>query len=440
MRDEDEIRLQGHDALVSAERDVALLEGHTLLAGGGDTEPVIKVLQPKPRGMRLLSILKGHNHAITQLAADTAGRYHFSASAGDHTVIVWDALTFTPVQVFKDVDVGGMALAPDSLFISSFKPPYLKRWSVSTQSTVSLSSDVATMAREEAQVAFNAPKSLGTALLASIYPNYDKAASHEIDEKRELHSLKMASSKDSKRVKKGSGRLPAPMESPATSIHLSASQRHVRQQHAEVWARLLHEFSTTRIVASRQQPWCKRKLIVGYDGATRPGAAVAVNSGGGAMGGDDLEISLAAPSAQIDENERAQVVIRWMSQYYRQEATPDFQMNPALALHTEGKSDKALGSRRLVAKLGGIVTMSRGGKDTSKAFSRASADDVDNYDYTNTKYQDNVPISGKRLKETPRARARRQQEALRMQEKGREALHSIDGPASCFRYRPLGRE
>ena len=112
------------------------LEGHLVLVGGGDGDPSVKVLQPKTKGIRLLTALLGHSKAVTHISTDAAGRYFFTASSAEHKILVYDGLSFSILRSFDDISIGGISLGENCLIVSSFRPPFLKMWRVFDTKTV----------------------------------------------------------------------------------------------------------------------------------------------------------------------------------------------------------------------------------------------------------------------------------------------------------------
>ena len=106
------------------------LEGHTLIVGGSDLNPTVKLLTRHSRGIREVAELKAHEKAITKVCADAAGRFIFTASTGDKKVLIWDALTFICEAKFENLGIGDMTLGPNCLLISTFKPPFIRLWNV----------------------------------------------------------------------------------------------------------------------------------------------------------------------------------------------------------------------------------------------------------------------------------------------------------------------
>jgi hypothetical protein len=314
------------------------LEGHIILVGGGDAEPVVKVLQPQTRGIRLLSILRGHGRAVTELASDAAGRYFFSGSSSDRAVVVWDGLTFRPHNVFSDVSVGALALAPDALLLSSFKPPYLQMWKVKQYSGVN-----------PVQSPTGSWTAYGKAVLASIYPTLADAVGESIDPA-------------GANTKKG--------DKPPLPKSIQSEQR--LRGYADAWARLQHEAVSTPVVTARTPQWCFEKLRgdpvhgFGPGGTTAKGGVLAAAS------------SLQKPK-YVDEREEAEVVARWLAQYHRQEAIPDF------------FSSAAAGPTAAPASASGALAVIRGSNQHDSKTKK-------------------TPMRS----ETPRARARREQDVQRL--------------------------
>jgi hypothetical protein len=136
-------RASAQDLVRFEERKFDALEGHVLLVGSGDPpkgenggdQPGgngsdVLVLCPQGEHIRRLATLRGHQHAVTQVAADAAGRFYFTASAGDRRLCIWDSLSFNLEARYDRVAVSGICLGANCLFVSSYKAPFLRLWSV----------------------------------------------------------------------------------------------------------------------------------------------------------------------------------------------------------------------------------------------------------------------------------------------------------------------
>ncbi len=129
----------------------ACLEGHLVLVGGGDGDPRVRVMRvnqvfPKVTDavetgrqdgkaepytiIQEIAILRGHTRSVSGIIVDAAGRYIISASKDDRMFLVWDAFTFTCEKLCDDIDIGSIHGGLNSLFICSFKPPYLTIFTV----------------------------------------------------------------------------------------------------------------------------------------------------------------------------------------------------------------------------------------------------------------------------------------------------------------------
>jgi hypothetical protein len=80
--------------------------------------------------MREIVTLNGHKHAVTHILVDAAGRYIFSGSVSDNTILIWDGLSFTCEKQIENVNVSSMVLSHNALVVGSFKAPFLRVWKV----------------------------------------------------------------------------------------------------------------------------------------------------------------------------------------------------------------------------------------------------------------------------------------------------------------------
>jgi hypothetical protein len=106
------------------------LEGHLLLFGGGDADPVIKVCHPRAGGIRELVSLTGHNTAVTQIVADACMRYIISASGQERKILIWDGHTFTCERIIEDISIGALSVGEDCMVVTTSKAPFLRIWNV----------------------------------------------------------------------------------------------------------------------------------------------------------------------------------------------------------------------------------------------------------------------------------------------------------------------
>jgi hypothetical protein len=97
-----------------------------LLVGGNDIDPSVRLLYPHISGMKEIVALKGHSRAISSIHVDAAGRCFITASRGDHSILIWDGLTFNCERQIRDVSIGDLVVADDLIVISSITTPFLR--------------------------------------------------------------------------------------------------------------------------------------------------------------------------------------------------------------------------------------------------------------------------------------------------------------------------
>ena len=244
--------------------------------------------------------MRGHGRAITELAADAAGRYFFSGSSGDRAVIIWDGLTFKPHKVFNDVSVASMALGTDALLLSSFKPPYLHIWNVKQYSGPSVGTSVQSVGGQIGAYM--------TSLLTDRFPYLEPIDSHTSQHTDQVsHAIKHDANESDNQ----------------SNMLSSLEQMKVSRNHhyTQAWQRLRHEAASTKIVTTRTAQWCYQKLrgdpVHGFSGSGIHGNEANDKSA-------NQEINSLQVPKYVDEREEAEVVTRWLSSYHRQEADIDF--------------------------------------------------------------------------------------------------------------------
>lgn len=128
VRREEECRAKKFQSVLEDRVVYDIIEGHILLVGGGNDNPVVKVFHPHPTGFREIITLKGHSKAVSKIIVEAAGRYIITASSDDKNIVVWDGLSFTCEKRFENVNIGDITLGHNCLIATSFKAPYLRLW------------------------------------------------------------------------------------------------------------------------------------------------------------------------------------------------------------------------------------------------------------------------------------------------------------------------
>ena len=133
-----------------------ILEGHSLLIGsgvgvgvGGQIDPQVIILtMNKKQRLVQTGVLSGHTSAVTQIAADCAGRYYFTGSSAEDVIMIWDALTLQCERKLTNLSLKSFILGYNCILISSSEIPCLRFYRVFSESTTTAAAAAAAAAAD----------------------------------------------------------------------------------------------------------------------------------------------------------------------------------------------------------------------------------------------------------------------------------------------------